>query len=284
MYGSDGGTGAAFPTGPTLSFSNAIKNKSTMIGAALSLGSIPCAQIVARSGFDWVLIDMEHAPTSPREATQLTHAVVAASAGRCIPIIRTPSHGVEWIKWALDSGAAGIIVPMVNHASQAEAIVQHAIYPPAGQRSFGPFLAPFANTDSSSDVGTYLAKRAPELSIILMIESTEGVKNASQILSVKGVTGCFIGPFDLRQSLGLSGGDGQEPEFVEALATVVSVCKRLGLDVGTVAGDDEAVRRKQEMGFSFLLSGSDVAFLGSAANSSRKQCMKGLRVTKDEKL
>lgn len=265
-------------------FSGLIMEKGPILGGAISIGSVLCAQIVARSGFDWVLIDMEHAPTSPREATNLTHAVVAASAGECVPIIRTPSHGVEWIKWALDSGAGGIIIPMVTSAKETEEIIQRGIYPPVGKRSFGPFLAPYADTDNSSDVAKYLSKRVKDLAIMPMIESVEGVEMAEEILSVKGVTGCFIGPYDLRQSLGLSGGDGEEPQFIEALEKVLRIGKRLGLNIGTVAGTEAAAKRKTEMGFAFLLTGQDPNFLAAGAKASWQQADKGVKAARTEKL
>ncbi|KIM94671.1 hypothetical protein OIDMADRAFT_135628 [Oidiodendron maius Zn] len=271
-------------TTATKTFSSLLKENKPIIGAAISIGSVLCAQIVARSGFEWVLIDQEHAPTSPREATNLTHAVVAASAGQCVPIIRVPSHGIEWIKWALDSGAGGVIIPMVQSRKEAEDIIQRAIYPPIGQRSFGPFLAPYADTDNSSDVGKYLSKRARDLAIMPMIESVDGIKNAEEILSVKGVTGCFIGPYDLRQSLGLAGGDGEESSFIEALEKVLEIGKRLGVHIGTVAATEVASKRKTEMGFSFLLSGQDPNFLASGAKASFQICEKGRTAARAQKL
>lgn len=138
MYSDDSSVAAPSNTLTTAgTFASLIQEKGVIIGAAVSVGSTLCAQVVARAGFDWTLIDMEHAPTSPREATNITHAVVAASGGSCLPIIRTPSHGVEWIKWALDSGARGVIIPMVTSAKECEDIIQRAVYPPLGQRSLG---------------------------------------------------------------------------------------------------------------------------------------------------
>jgi 2-keto-3-deoxy-L-rhamnonate aldolase RhmA len=288
MYGSSSNETsprARRPTTPeTKSFAGTIKAEEVIIGAAVSLGSVSCAQIVARAGFQWVLIDMEHAPTSVREATEITHAVVAASAGDCVAIVRTPSHGVEWIKWALDSGAAGIIIPMVQNREECAGILQRALYPPLGQRSFGPFLAPFADTNSSADVATYMSKRSKELAIIPMIESVEGVERAEEILSVKGVTGCFVGPFDLRQSMNLQGGDGEEPMFIEALEKILDIGKRYGVEIGTVAATEEAVRRKKEMGFSFLLAGSDVSFLATGCQNAWQQCSRGLSTARVDKL
>jgi 4-hydroxy-2-oxoheptanedioate aldolase len=288
MYGSgpsDASLSASGSAAPqTKSLAGSLKAKGTIIGAAVSMGSVSCAQVVARAGFDWVLIDMEHAPTSAREATHLAHSIVAASAGDCVSIIRTPSHGVEWIKWALDSGAAGVIIPMVQSREECADIIQRALYPPRGQRSFGPFLAPFAHTDRSFDVGKYISARTKELAILPMIESVAGVEKAEEILSVDGVTGCFIGPFDLRQSMGLPGGDGEEPVFINALEKILRIGKRYSLEIGTVAGTEEAAKRKKEMGFSFLLAGSDVSFLAAGCQTAWQQCNKGVRAARVEKL
>ena len=136
----------------------------------------------------------------------------AASAGRCLPIIRVPSHDVSYIKWALDSGAAGIIIPMVNTAAEMKAIVDRAVYPPVGSRSFGPFNAPFASLDPRDGFAEYYQRaREGGVAVLPIIESSEGVRNCEEILATEGVTGCFIGPYDLRLSLGVPGGiDGPE--------------------------------------------------------------------------
>ena len=81
------------------------------------------AKLAARAGFQWIIIDMEHWPFTPEQATQLVHAVIAAFQGACSPLIRVPSHGTEWIKWTLDSGTAGTIVPVVHNAAEMEDII-----------------------------------------------------------------------------------------------------------------------------------------------------------------
>lgn len=219
---------------------------------------------------------MEHAPVSPREASNLVQVVVTASGGQCLPIVRTPSHGVEWIKWALDSGAAGIIIPMVTNALECENIIQRAIYPPRGQRSFGPFLASYADVDPASDVAKYLKERVKDLAIIPMIESVEGVQNAEAILKVPGVTACFVGPYDLRQSMGLPGGDGEEPAYIDALQRVLDAGKRNNVVIGTVGATEASSRRKVEMGFKFLLTGQEANFLAAGARTTLQQCQQGI--------
>lgn len=265
-------------------FASLLREKDILFGAAVTIGSTFCAQITARVGFDWVLIDMEHAPVSPREASIMVQAVVTASGGRCVPIIRTPSHGVEWIKWALDSGAAGIVIPMVTKAQECEDIIQRAIYPPQGQRSFGPFLAPYADIDPLSDIAKYVQERAKDVSIIPMIESVEGVQNAEEILSVPGVTGCFVGPFDLRQSLGLPGGDGEEPAYISALEKILEAGKKNKVVVGTVGATESSARRKTEMGFKFLLTGQEPNFLAVGAKGVLQQCQRGVNTARSSNL
>src|ERR1700761_2964853 len=115
-------------------------NGTPLLGCTLGFGTPTSAQLLSRVGYHYLLIDMEHNPLSSREASLLTHAIVSASGGRCKPIIRVPSHGVEWIKWALDCGSSGILIPMVQSAQEMERIVQMAVYPPRGQRSFGPAM------------------------------------------------------------------------------------------------------------------------------------------------
>ena len=197
----------------------------------------------------------------------MVHATVAASGDSCSPIVRVPSHGVEWIKWALDSGAGGIIVPMVNNKQEVDAIIKRALYPPAGQRSYGPFRAPFAQIPATPDMADYKRKASPEVVLLPMIESKEAVDNADEIIGTEGVDGIFIGPVDLRHSLGLEGADGQEDEYVSALQTVLEVGKRFGKPIG-ILGTQGAASRLVAMGFSYLmLPGGDAGILADAASA-----------------
>lgn len=177
-------------------FVSAIKaNNGPIMGSVLTFPSTIAAKLAARSGLQWVMIDMEHSPHTAGQATEICHAVLTASQGACLPIIRIPSHGVEWIKWALDSGAAGIIIPMVNTADEMKAIINKALYPPHGARSWGPFHAPFGSLDPSVGFPEYYQRaQSGQIAILPIIESREGVENAEAIMSVEGVTGVFVGP------------------------------------------------------------------------------------------
>ena len=234
--------------------------KGPVIGTVLTIPSVPVAQLAGASDCDFIMLDMEHAPMTIDIVTQMVHAFVAASQGSRFPIVRVPSHGVEWIKWALDSGAAGIIVPMVNNEREMHTIIDRAVYPPGGRRSFGPIYAPFAHPDGpESGMAGYLERVANgEIAILPMIESREGLENVEAIMSVKGVSGIFIGPADLRLSLGMSAAvDGTEPEFVNALQKICQTGKRLGRVVGCMGMGEEVARKRAEEGMDFLLSTFD---------------------------
>lgn len=192
--------------------------------------------------------------------TQMVSAYTTASLGAKFPLVRIPSHGVEWVKWALDSGAAGIIVPMVNDAAEMRAIIDKAIYPPGGRRSFGPVVAQFAHPDGpATGMGGYFARaKAGEIALLPMIESKEGLQNVEGILSVPEVSGTFIGPADLRLSLGMSPAiDGTEPEFVAALDKIRTTAKKYGKVVGTMGMGEEVARKRAAEGMDFLLSTFD---------------------------
>jgi 2-keto-3-deoxy-L-rhamnonate aldolase RhmA len=251
---------------PTPSFIATIQSSpSPILGIVLSIPSVWTAQAAALSGAQWAFIDMEHAPLSPETATQMAHAVVSASQGACYPVIRVPSHGVEWIKWALDSGAAGILVPMVNSAAEMAQIIDRAAYPPLGRRSFGPALAPFGDPDgprAGGLLGYYARAREGAVAILPMIESREGLENVEEIVAMEGVAGVFIGPYDLRLGLGLAGGqDGDEADFVQAMARIVAAAKRCKKVVGTMALGQEVVKKRTAEGFDFLGSAMDMGVL-----------------------
>jgi 4-hydroxy-2-oxoheptanedioate aldolase len=264
-------------TPPPKSFvSYAKSHTGPLLGTLLSLPSPLAAKIASRSGFQWAFIDMEHAPFTPESATNLAHAVTASSAGHCLPIIRVPSHGVEWIKWALDSGASGIIIPMVNTKEEMEGIIKRAVYPPRGQRSFGPFQAPFGQVDVNRGVGEYFEyAREGNVAILPIIESKEAVENCEEILGVEGVSGCFIGPYDLRLSLGLPGGvDGEEEVFKSAMAAICGAAKKLGKVVGSMGVGESCIKGRKDM--DFLLVSIDVNALGAGYRGALEEARRGL--------
>ncbi|KAH0847258.1 4-hydroxy-2-oxo-heptane-1,7-dioate aldolase [Fonsecaea pedrosoi] len=241
-----------------------------LLGTVLTVPSSLVASLAAQS-FDWVMIDMEHSPLSPAIMTEMVQGASSSSHGSCLPVVRVPGHGVEWIKWALDSGAAGIIVPMVNNASEARQIIDRAIYPPGGNRSFGPFHAPFGSGDPTGGWAAYYQRaRDRGIAVLPIIESAEGVQNVDEILGLDEVTGVFIGPYDLRLSLGLPGGvDGPEPEFIAAVDRICEAGRKHGKLIGSMATTPELVRTRTDAGMKFLLTTLDYSILASGFAASR---------------
>lgn len=249
------------------SFISDLKKNGPLLGIFVSLDSVYANQVIGNSGYDCVIIDMEHSPMSPREATGAAHAIAASSKGSCAPFIRAPSHGVEWIKWALDSGAAGTVVPMVESKEQAEGIVQRGRYYPVGSRSYGPSTAAFAHPNSDRSAATYF-DNADKVAIFPMIETVTGVNNAEAILSVNGISGGFVGPSDLRVSLGLNAGDGTEDKFIEALKKIVEAGKKTGKPIGIFTPTKAAAERNIKLGFDFIVYEGDTSLLAKAARAS----------------
>jgi len=238
--------------------------KRPLIGSGLTLPSTAIAQLAGQSDCDFVMIDMEHSPLTIDIVMQMVHAFVASSNGTKFPLIRVPSHGVEWIKWALDSGAAGIIIPMVNNVDEMKALLDRALYPPLGRRSFGPSNAPFARLQGAENgVGGYFQRaRRGEIAILPMIESKEGLENVEAILSLDGVSGTFIGPADLRLSLGLTVGvDGSEPAFLQALKDICAIGKKFHKVVGCMGMGETGAGSRAAEGMDFLIATADSSAL-----------------------
>jgi 2-keto-3-deoxy-L-rhamnonate aldolase RhmA len=251
-----------------------------LLGALLGLSDPTVAKLAARAGFDWILIDAEHSPYTPAQVTELVHAIHGSNAS-CLPLIRIPSHGTEYIKWALDSGAAGIVVPMVQNAAEMEQIIQRALYPPRGQRSFGPFHAQFADSGTHSVAEYYNKAQRREIAVIPILESREGVEHAEAILRVNGVSGAFIGPYDLRLSYGLPGGsDGEEAEFVDAVRKICTLGRELGKPIGSMGSSDALARKRTREGMQFLLVSFDHNTVVQGFQSHLEAARRGVQQTR----
>jgi 2-keto-3-deoxy-L-rhamnonate aldolase RhmA len=224
------------------------------------------------------MIDMEHSPFTMEQVTELVHTVYTTSQGQCLPVIRIPSHGTEYVKWALDTGAAGIIIPMVHRPSEMRDILDKALYPPQGSRSFGPYSAPFGDFHTRTFGDYYSKAKRGKIAIFPTIESREGVENVEEILRLDGVSGIFIGPYDLRLSLGLSGGsDGPETEFVAALGKIFSTGNKLAKPVGIPARGDHLSTTRTEQGASFLLSSFDYTALQAGLQADLRSAQQGVK-------
>ena len=167
-------------------------------GTWLTLPDVTSTQLMTRMGFDWLTVEMEHAPMTLKDAA--ASFAVISNAG-VVPLVRVAINSVENIKTVLDNGAWGIVVPMVNSRAEAEAVVEAARYRPIGKRTVGGSLR---GVNFDTDPGTYYAKANDEILVIIMAETAEAVERADDIFSVPGIDAVFIGPNDLHASYGLA--------------------------------------------------------------------------------
>ncbi len=215
------------------------------------------AEIFARSGFDWVCVDMQHGLIDYQVGLTMLQAI---STTETVPIVRVPWNEPGIIMKSLDAGAYGVIVPMVNNRAEAEAAAAACRYSPEGMRSYGPTRAALALGRD------YYPKANEEVLCIVMIETREAVENVDEILSVAGVDAAYIGPSDLGVSLGVGPGyDNQAPEFAVALDTVLAACSRHDVVPGVHAGLPEVSRKRIEQGFRFVEMCDDAGLLGRGA-------------------
>ncbi len=230
------------------------------IGTWLTLPDPTAAQLMARVGFDWLTVELEHTPVTFETAAR-SFAIIAASGG--VPLARVPWNHGENIKRVLDTGAWGIVVPMVNSRAEAEAAVAAARYAPLGTRTIGGQLhaANFA-----TDTATYFARANEEILVVLMAEHIQAIEDADEIFSVPGIDAVFIGPNDLHHSMGKPPAfESEHKEFVDALKHVLKTAKKYGIAPGIHVVDAAAAKRRIEEGFQFIAVASEAGLMLSKA-------------------
>ena len=233
-----------------------LKRGEPALGAWLSLPSIASARIMARLGFDWLVIDMEHTAQNPVLMSDMVATI--ADAGTCAPIVRVPTNSVEWFKWALDAGAWGVVVPMVNTRAEAQRVAEHAKYPPLGTRSIGGAFGPYGF--GITDWPSYARTANDEIIVTVQIESTQGLSHLDEILSVPGIDVAFVGPNDLHAQLGLTpSSDGAEPEFMDALERIKESARKNHVALGIFSSNGEAAAERIRQGFHMISVTTDIS-------------------------
>ena len=228
------------------------------VGLLVSMPSVHAVQVLAAAGFDWLFLDMEHGPIG----IETVHAMIAATNGtRTAPIVRVPWN-VHWLaKPVLDAGAMGIIFPMIRSAAEAEEAVRSVRYPPAGQRGFGPFYAPFR---FGVTMQTYADPADEEILCILLIEHRDAIEDIEQIIKVPGVDACLIAPFDLAMSYGYRDGPDHE-EVHAAIARAEQAILSSPIHLGGLALTADVANRMIGRGYRLILTGFDTLLLQRAA-------------------
>ncbi len=238
----------------------ALRAGKPQVGTWLSLGNVFAARVMARVGFPWLTIDIEHSPIDWSDAALLFGAI--ADAG-CVPLARVPRGDHDHIKRVLDSGAHGIVVPMVNTLEQAKAAIAAAKYPPVGNRSVGGALHAL-NFDATA--GEYYKQANDNILVVLQTESPQGVENAEAIYSLPGVDAIFVGPNDLTFQMRGQDGHDPSPDQLEAmLQRVLATGKKVGTPVGLHVQTTEVVRQRIAEGWQFIALGSELKMMLTSA-------------------
>jgi 4-hydroxy-2-oxoheptanedioate aldolase len=236
------------------------------IGTWLVLPDPYAASFMARVGFDWLTVEMEHSPIT-LDTAALMFQMIAQAGG--VPLVRIPWRTGENIKRVLDCGAWGIVFPMTNSADEAEAAVAAAKYPPRGSRSVGGSLAAMT---FGTDNPTYYARANDETMIIIQMEHIQAVEHADEILRVPGIDAIFIGPTDLSASMGKTpSGEVEDPEVQEAIRHVRTVAATHGVASGIHVFSPEAVAQRVQEGFRFVALASDARFMTGGAKAALKR-------------
>lgn len=242
---------------PANTFKQALIDRHQQVGLWLGLANGYCAELAANAGFDWLLIDGEHAPN---DLQSILAQLQAVASYRTQPIVRPPVGDVTLIKQYLDLGVQTLLVPMVDSADQARELVRATRYPPEGIRGVGSALARASRWDSIPD---YLDKANDEVCLLVQVESREGLANLGAIAAVEGVDGVFLGPADLSAALGHRGNP-VHPEVQAAIKDAIVQVQQAGKSAGILSANRELARRYLELGCLFVAVGVDTSLLMGA--------------------
>ncbi|KUJ77341.1 HpcH/HpaI aldolase family protein [Ruegeria profundi] len=245
---------------PKNTFKQALTQGKRLIGCWSSFGEAVTAEIMGSAGFDWLVIDGEHAPNDIRS---IRDQLMALAASPTHPVVRVPVGDTALIKMVLDLGAQTILVPMVNSAEQARELVRACRYPPEGVRGVGAAAARATGYGSVTD---YIQSADDQICLLVQVENRAGMAALDEILSVEGVDGVFIGPADLSADMGFPG-KSDVPEVQAAISDAITRIKAAGKAPGILATNDIARQAYMDMGAQFLAVGIDVMLLTQAARA-----------------
>jgi len=241
-------------------FKRALRDRERQLGLWLGLANPYTAEICAGAGFDWLLIDGEHAPNTLQTILQQLQAVAPYPVA---PVVRPPWNDAVLIKQLLDAGVQNLLVPMVQSAAEAAAAVAAVRYPPQGIRGVGSALARASRWNRIPD---YLHRANDEMCVLVQIETPEGVAALDDILGVEGVDGVFIGPSDLSANMGHIGNPAH-PEVQSVIDDAIVRILKAGKAPGILHADPKLCRHWMDLGAVFVAVGVDASLLARATES-----------------
>lgn len=230
-----------------------IRSKKPVIGIWMQIPHPMVAEALSQTGFDFILLDGEHAPVPP----DVLGGLLPSTELHGMPVLyRVRSNTNDLIKSALDHGVSAVMVPMVNSAKEAAAAIAAAKYPPLGRRGIGPWRASNYYLNKSA----YVASANSDTATVLQIESREALNEIDNIAATPGVNVLYVGPADLALSLGLVPGK-LHPDLVNACRRVAEAARRNGIAAGIDVASLDFVKTYRELGFTLMTHGLDTSFL-----------------------
>jgi 2-dehydro-3-deoxyglucarate aldolase len=244
---------------------HALQTGRCAVGSWINTSSPVAAELMSAAGFDFLTVDAEHSAVDVAGAQILFQAIRAGNPD-CAPLVRSPGIDHDVIRSYVDSGAAGVIAPLVNSPEQARGVVRAVKYPPEGERGVGfcrsnMYGMDFDRATAAANDGTF---------VCVQIEHIEAVDNIDGILSVPGLDAVFVGPYDLTASMGLTA-QFEHPDVQEAMGRILEACRKNGIVTGihVVQPDVAEVLRRFEEGYRFIAYSLDIVML-------QRTCLDGL--------
>lgn len=228
------------------------------VGFWLTLASPNATEIVAGAGFDWILIDMEHAANEPDMIVD--HLRAAACGGPAEPVVRVPWNEPVIVKRLLDFGVRSFMFPFVQSAAEAEAAVAATRYPPHGIRGFSGV----SRATHFGRIADYVARCADEICILTQVETPQALADVGSIAAVDGVDGVFIGPNDLAANMGMVG-KANDPKVLAEIDLGLARIQAAGKPAGVMNFNEDGARAQFDKGFSFIAVGGDSGLLARGA-------------------
>lgn len=258
-------------------FKKRIKNNETLVGIWLALANSYSTEILAYSGFDWCLIDNEHAPNS---LTSILEQLQVLEGKAIESVVRVAWNDAVEIKKVLDIGARTLLIPMVQNADEAQKAVAAMLYPPEGTRGVGSALA---RASCWNQIDDYLERANQEVCTLIQVETSQAIKNLAEICQVKGIDGIFIGPADLAADMGYLGNP-KHPEVLKVIKSAISYIKSQNIATGILMSDETLAFELITEGVNFIAVGTDISILNNGAQQlakkfKAKNCNEAINIT-----
>ncbi|MEK6478825.1 aldolase/citrate lyase family protein [Catalinimonas sp. 4WD22] len=241
-----------------------LKQGEILNGCWLNLGSAVTAEIVGLSGFDWVLIDLEHGAGGEKDVLHQLQALEHTSAA---PIVRVESFERQRFHRVLDMGAEGVMCPRINNLEEAKLVVKALRYPPEGSRGVAKMVRA---TNFGKDFDAYHSGAKENILGVLQIETLEALDHLDAIASLDGIDVLFIGPADLSMALGIFG-QFDHPTFKDALKATVNAAQKAGKTTGILLFNPEDYTTYHDMGIKMIACGADATFVANGAKQMAAQ-------------